>query len=52
MVLLSIDSGTGTTKLMARFETQEGSQCASDVLLIDGATGKSVDFSRLYKLFG
>lgn len=50
--LLSIDSGTGTTKLLAKFLKQTATQMTNDIILLGKATGKSEEFTRLSRLFG
>lgn len=50
--ILSIDTGTGTTKLMGRFLRFNPTQDTNDVLLIGEAQGTDESFHRLVRYFG
>lgn len=52
VVLLSIDSGTGTLKLMARFVTETSGQETSDVILLAQSTCISERFDNIERVFG
>ena len=52
VVLLSVDSGTGTLKMMLRFLTKSLSQNTSDVTLIAEAIGTNESLEDINKHFG
>eukprot|EP00171_Calliarthron_tuberculosum_P001160 IDg1160t1 len=52
VVLLSIDSGTGTLKLMGRFVTDRSGQSTADVLLLAQSPIISERFENIDKVFG
>ena len=51
-ILLSLDSGTGTVKLMFRFLTETISQNVSEITLIAEALGTSEAFADIHAMFG
>lgn len=52
VVLISIESGKGSVKLMARVVSLTISQRASEILLIAQASGSNESFSNLELVFG
>jgi len=52
VVIISIDSGTGSTKLMAKFLREGGGQKTRDIMLLAQAHGVKEEFKTFERMFG